>query len=463
MSYNFKTYGVEQLYWMPPSILDWVDEEGLARFVYDTIKVLDEAGKLKGLYEGYAENGVGGEAYHPIMLLSVLLYAYCVGITSSRKIATALEGDVNFRFLSGNQQPDFRTVSDFRNRHIGVFEEVFVALLRLCKEVGLVKVGRVSLDGTKIEANAALDQNRTKEGIEKEVKKILEEAEKVDKEEDEQYGKENRGDELPKDLQSSSLRLEKLKNAHRILSEREAEQKQKQVEKIEVREQEEKTTGKKKRGRKPKTPEAAVDKEKKVNLTDSDSRIQKTAKGYIQGYNAQIGVDTQSQVIVGQDVTEEENDLHQLKPMTEKIEKQAGEKPQELLADAGYSSDENLEMGAEKEIELFIPDKKDWKRRREDKEKGVPKGRIPKNLSKKERMARKLRTKRGRKIYKERGKTVEPVFGQIKNQDGQKFRRFRLRSKRKVKGEWSLVCTGHNMLKLFRSGLLKIKQETTAA
>lgn len=463
MSYNFKAHGVEQMYCMPPSILDWVDEEGLGRFVYDTVTVLEEEGKLKGLYAGYAENGVGGEAYHPMMLLCVLLYAYCVGITSSRKIAAALEGDVNLRFLSGNQQPDFRTISDFRKRHVEVFEDLFVALLSLCKEVGLVKVGRVSLDGTKIEADAALDQNRTKEGIEKEVKKILEEAEKADKEEDERYGKEKRGDELPEDLRKSSQRLGKLKQAHRVLSEREAEQKQKQAEKIEAREEEEKATGKKKRGRKPKTPEAAVDREKKVNLTDSDSRIQKTRKGYIQGYNAQIAVDTQSQVIVGQDVTEEENDYHQLKSMIDKVEEQAGEKPEELLADAGYSSDENLELEAETGIEFFIPDKKDWKRRQEEKEKGEPRGRIPKNLSKKERMARKLRTKRGREIYKKRGKTVEPVFGQIKNQGGQNFRRFRLRSKRKVKGEWSLVCSGHNVLKLFRSGLLRLKLKSRVA
>lgn len=455
MSYNFKPHGVEQVYLLPPSILDWVRREGLARFIYDTMTMLEEKGKLKDFYKEYAENGVGGAAYHPVMILCVLLYGYCIGITSSRKLAEALEGDVNFRFLSGNQQPDFRTLSDFRKKHIERFEQLFVHVLQLCIEVGLAKVGRVALDGTKIEANASLKQNRTKEGLEKEVKKILEEAEKVDREEDEKFGKEKRGDELPEELQNPSERLERLKRAQRILEEREAAQKQKQQEKIEAREQEEKETGKKKRGRKPKPPEEAVDKEKKANMTDPDSRIQKTRSGrYIQGYNAQAGVDTESQVIVGQSVTEEENDLHQLEPMVDTIAAQAGKKPDELLADAGYSTEPNLELETE-EMEFFIPGNKDWKRRREEKEKGSPRGRFPKNMSKKQRMARKLRTKRGKEIYKHRGKSVEPVFGQIKEPDIQGFNRFRLRGKPKVKGEWSLVCTGHNIMKLFRSGMMK--------
>jgi transposase len=214
MSYNFRAYGVEQIYLLPPSILDWVAEEGIARFIYETVTLLDDQGKLKEFYSGYAENGVGGKGYHPVMLLSVLLYGYCLGVNSSRQLARALESDVNFRFLSGNQQPDFRTLSDFRKRFFESFESLFIKILELCMEVGLAKVGRVSLDGTKIKANAALKQNRTREGLEKEVQKILEEAERLDEEEDRQFGKDKRGDELPEGLRTSADPLARIIHLH---------------------------------------------------------------------------------------------------------------------------------------------------------------------------------------------------------------------------------------------------------
>lgn len=473
MSYNFRAYGVEQVYLLPPSILDWVAEEGLARFIYDTVTLLDEQGKLKEFYRGYAENGVGGKGYHPVMLLSVLLYGYCLGVNSSRQLSKAVESDVNFRFLSGNQQPDFRTLNDFRKRFLSGFQALFVRILELCLEVGLAKVGRVALDGTKIKANAALKQNRTREGLEKEVQKILQEAERLDREEDRQFGKDKRGDELPEGLRKSAERLARLKEAQKRLEEEAAEEKHTQQEKIEARAKEERETGKKKRGRKPKTPEEAVNRERKANMTDPDSRILKTRTGYIQGYNAQAAVDTDSQIIVGQLVTEEENDIRQLEPVLSAIEAQSGQKPDEVLADAGYSSEENLALETE-ETEFFIPNEKDWKGRKEEKEaKRNPQESIPENsapeivsetrpqddplekMSRKKLMAEKLKTARGKDAYKHRGKTIEPVFGQIKETDSQGFSKFRLRGKNKVQGEWAFACTVHNLLKLFRSGKMK--------
>jgi hypothetical protein len=366
-----------------------------------------------------------------------------------------LENDVNFRFLSGNQQPDFRTLSDFRKKFISLFENLFVHVLELCIEAGLTRVGRVALDGTKIEANAALKQNRTREGLEKEIQTILGNVAKTDREEDQEFGPEKRGDELPENLRDPSERLVRLRKAQKLLEVREEAQRKKQQEKIDTREAEEKKTGKKPRGRKPKPPEEAVDKEKKANVTDSDSRIQKKRNGaYIQGYNAQAAVDTESQIIAGQFVTQAENDLRQLKPMLEIIQAQSGKTPEEVLADAGYSTEENLALESV-ETEFFIPDQKGWKRRKELKDQGAPKARIPKHITQKDRMARKLRTKRGQEAYKHRGKSIEPVFGQIKERDIQGFNRFRLRGIQKVLGEWSLVCTGHNLRKLFRSNRMK--------
>jgi transposase len=477
MSYNFIPYGVEQIYLLPPSILDWVSEEGLARFIYDTVTLLDEQGKVKEFYSGYAENGIGGKGYHPVMLLSVLLYGYCLGINSSRQLARALESDVNFRFLSGNQQPDFRTLSDFRKRFSESFQTLFIKILELCREVGLVKVGRVALDGTKIKANAAMKQNRTREGLEKEVKKILEEAERVDQEEDRQFGKDKRGDELPEGLRTSAERLARIREAQKRLEERAVEEERAQREKIETRAKEEAETGKKKRGRKPKTAKEAVNEERKANMTDPDSRILKTRTGLIQGYNAQAAVDTESQIIVGQLVTEEENDIRQLGPVLKAIEAQSGQKPDEVLADAGYSSEENLALETE-ETEFFIPNQKDWKRRKKEKEAGnnsqgsiseafvlevseidsqnLPsQEQIPEKTSRKKRMAEKLKTERGKEAYRHRGKSIEPVFGQIKETDSQGFSKFRLRGKKKVQGEWALACSVHNLLKLFRSGKMK--------
>ncbi len=446
MGRNFLPYEKDQQYLLPPSIAEWVPEKSLARFVSEIVEHLDAKGRLKSFYEGYREDGWGRAAYHPQMMVKVLVYSYCVGVTSSRRIARAVEEDVSLRYLSANQQPDFRTVSDFRKDHLKALQGLFVDVLRLCQETGLAKMGRVALDGRKVAGNTALEANRKKEAIEAEVGRILKEAGEVDEREDELYGKDLRGDELPEGLGTKKDRVRRLLEAEKRLEEAEEAARAEQAEKVEKRREEEEKTGRKKRGRKPREPGEVVNREAKANVTDPDSRILKTRKGWTQGYNGQAAADCDTQVIVAQDVTQQENDVKQLKPMLERCEEQAGSKPRETVADAGYWSEDNA---AEEGTELFIATTKDWKQRKALREKGPPQGRIPKDATARDRMERKLLTKRGRAAYRQRGSTIEAVFGQMVTRG---LRGFLMRGTGKVRTEWSLWCTTHNILKLWRSG-----------
>ena len=448
MAYNFLPYNQDQLYLLPLSIREWVADGSLVPFVSEVVDRLDGEQKLAAFYAGYREDGWGRAGYHPRMLVKVLLYGYCCGVTSSRRIAHALQDQVSFRYLSANQQPDFRTVSEFRRVHLAALEGLFVEVLRLCQAAGLAKMGRVALDGRKVAANAALDQNRTRDSIEKEVRRILAEAERVDAEEDQKFGPDRRGDELPEGFRTPAERLKRLKEAQARLEEEERQARQAQEAKIETRQQEEQAAGKKKRGRKPKPAEEAVDKEAKANITDPESRILKTRRGWVQGYNGQAMADCESQVIVAQDLTQAENDVNQLQPLLEASERQAGGHPDELLADAGYWSEDNAKLDGG-QTELFIATTKQWKQRKAQRERGAPRGRIPSNATRKERMERKLLTLRGRAAYRQRGSTIEAVFGQMAMRG---LNRFLLRSVEKVKAEWSLWCTTHNLLKLWRAG-----------
>lgn len=451
MGRNFLPYEPNQTYLLPPSIDDWVPEKSLARFVSEVVDDLDRRGRLKGFYSGYREDGWGRAAYHPRMMVKVLVYSYCVGTTSSRRISRALEEDVSLRYLSANQQPDFRTVSDFRKDHLEALEGLFVEVLRLCEKAGLAKMGRVALDGRRVAGNAALEANRKREALEAEVKKILKEAGDTDEREDRQYGKDRRGDELPEGLGTKKDRLSRLREAAKRLEEEEKAARAEQAEKVKERRQEEKKTGKKKRGRKPKDPGEVANREAKANVTDPDSRILKTRKGWVQGYNGQAAADCESQVIVAEAVTQEENDVKQLKPMLERCGKQAGRRPRETVADAGYWSEKNA--GA-KATELFIATTKDWKQRKALREKGPPRGRIPEDATVRDRMERKLLTRRGRAAYRQRGPTIEAVFGQMTMRG---LTRFVMRGIEKVRTEWSMWCMTHNILKLWRSGYV-VKQ-----
>jgi len=451
MAYNLLPLDREQGYLMPPSLREWIPEGDLVWFILDSAEQMD----LGEFYAAYRNDGWGAAAYDPAMMVGVLLYAYCQGIRSSRKIAQALERDVGFRVVAANQQPDFRTICRFRSEHEKALERLFVQVLRLCREAGLVKLGVVALDGAKITANAALEANRNYKSIEEEVRRMLAEAKQVDTEEDVLFGPERRGDELPEGLGRRAERLKRLQEAKTRL-EKEAEAAARSArERLEQREVEEAASGKKKRGRKPKVAEPVPVEEAKANITDPDSRIMKGRQGYVQGYNAQAIV-SRDQIIIAVGVTQEANDVRQLKPMLEAMERTleaAGieERPRAGLADAGYWSEANVaSCTCQGGPELLIATTKDWKQRKALRERGCPRGRIPRDLSLRERMERKLLTRRGRGMYRLRGITVEPVFGQVK--EGQGCRRFMRRGLGAAQCEWSLMGTTHNLLKLWRSG-----------
>lgn len=436
MSYHFLPYSQDQLLLLPPSLQEWVHEDSLARFVSDVVDELDRSGRLGLFYQSYRADGWGAAAYHPVMLVKVLLYGYSVGLTSSRKLAQALELDVAFRYLAANQQPDHRTLAGFRTGHRQALEQLFVEILELCRSAGLVKLGRVALDGRRVAGNAALDQNRTRAKLQEQVEKLLEEAAQVDAEEDRQYGQEQRGDELPAALRDPTERLRRLQKALQELEQKEKALQQEQAEVWAQREEQERRTGKKKRGPKPKKPEQIqLDAEARANTTDPESRILKTRRGWVQGYNAQAMAECDSQVIVAQQITQETNDLQQLGPMLEGCQRQAGGVPEELLADAGYWSEATGEKDGQGGTELFVATVAHF-----------GEGKHPQR----DRMEEKLKSERGKSIYAQRQSTIEPVFGQMQMRG---LQRFVLRGKAKVQLEWSLWCTTHNLLKLWRAVL----------
>ncbi len=298
MAYNLLLCDREQSFLMPPSLREWLAEGDLAWFILDAVDQMD----LGEFYAAYRSDGWGAAAYDPAMMVGVLLYAYCQGVRSSRRISRALERDVGFRVVAANQQPDFRTICRFRADREEALEHLFVQVLRLCREAGLVKLGVVALDGAKVAANAALDANRSYQAIEEEVRRMLEEAKKVDAEEDVLFGPERRGDELPEGLGWRVERLKRLQEAKARL-EGEAEEAAKAVqEHLSQRQAEEVASGKKKRGRKPTVVEPTPTEDAKANTTDPDSRIMKARQGYVQGYNVQAIV-SRDQVIVAVGVT----------------------------------------------------------------------------------------------------------------------------------------------------------------
>jgi transposase len=462
MAYNLIECNREQMYLMPVSLQDWLPEGHLAWFILDAVESID----LSKFYLKYRSDGWGRAAYDPQMIVSLLLYAYCLGVRSSRQLERGCEVDVAFRVISGNLKPDYSTICRFRSENERELGVLFIDVLRLCAEAGLVKAGVVALDGTKVKANASLSANRTQEHIEQEVEKMLAEAREKDEEEDRLFGRDSRGDEIPEELKDRRSRLERLKECQGRLVREKEEKAQRQAEKMEKREAEEEAMGHKKRGRKLKEVAKVVAGEgkAKANVTEPDSRIMKTRTGYIQGYNAQAVVD-RGQIILAADVTQEANDVHQLHPMTEEVQqglKAAGvEYEIEIeLADAGYWSEGNLAELSPTDPEFLIATAKDWKQRNAMREQGAPRGRIPAHLLPRERMERKLLTRRGKSLYKLRSQMIEPVFGQIKVRGCGTFMRRGLEA---VQSEWRLICATHNLLKLFRSGGLKFAQIKTIA
>ena len=412
---------------------EWLPEGHLAYFISDVVDQLD----LWEITVGYAGERRGGPPYHPRMMVKVLLYAYCVGVPSSRRIASRLHEDIAFRVLAANNTPDFRTISDFRKDHREALSGLFLQVLVFCQREGLVKLGHVALDGTKVRANAskhkAMSYKRMQEKeapLQGEVDELLRRAQEVEEEEDRRYGRDKRGDELPEELAFREGRLEKIREAMAALEVEAAAQAEQAAEE-------------------GKAHSAVPEDKAQRNFTDPESRIMPGPGGrnFLQAYNCQAVVDHEHQVIVAARATNQASDKQQAVVMIQEAIANVGAVPREVSADAGYYSAPAVADLQDLGVEPYIAPEKP---RHGHRPPPAPRGRIPKHLSPRDRMRRKLQTKRGRQRYALRMATVEPVFGQIKQ--GRGFRQFLLRGLEKVQGEWSLICTTHNLLKLFKFG-----------
>lgn len=393
---------------------------------------------LEPILSVYEAEERGYPPYHPVMMTKVLVYGYCIGVASSRKIERRLVEDVAFRMLAANNTPDFRTIADFRKRHLKALRGLFVEVLMVCQAAGLVKLGHVALDGTKIKANGskhkAMSYGRMVEQekrLQAEVDRLLQDAQEIDAQEDKRYGPQRRGDELPEELVRRESRLRKIREAKAAL-ERKAQEDAQPPSKDN-----------------PQGPGAVPADKAQRNFTDPDSRIMPSSadKGsFLQGYNCQAAVEEEHQIIIAAQVVQQPNDRGQAIGLLEQVIGHIGALPEKASMDAGYFSGDTVEEIEALGCEPFIPPNKV---KHGDAPASAPRGRIPNDLSLTDRMRRKLRTKRGRTIYARRKTIVEPVFGQIKQARG--FRQFLLRGLEKVRGEWSLICMGHNLLKLWRA------------
>jgi transposase len=427
MAKTYKSYLPDQDLLLPPSLRDWLPENHLAYCVSDVVDQLD----LSAIEAVYEEEDRGQPPYHPRMMTKILLYGYCVGVFSSRRIQKRLVEDVAFRVLAAGNQPDFRTIADFRKLHLQALEELFQQVLRLVLEVGALKLGRVALDGSKVKANAskhkAMSYGRmeeTEKRLREEVQELMKQAEAADEEEDKRYGREYQGEELPEELQRRETRIARIQEAKKALEERAREKA--------------KSEGKDSKEVKPE-PKA------QYNFTDPESRIMKGSDGFVQGYNTQVAVEPLFQLVVGQTVTPATNDKQQMVPLIEVVQEQSGQKPKEVLTDNGYCSEENLKYLAKRRMEGFVATEK---QKHNERSEPCKRGPLPEDASRVERMKRKLKTKAGAAIYARRKCIVEPVFGQIKQ--GRGFRQFLLRGLKKVRGEWALICMTHNLLKFHK-------------
>jgi transposase len=463
----FRSDDLNQALLLPPSLHDGLPEKHLARFLVDVVDALD----LRAIHASYDEkDGRGQAAYAPAMMVRVLLYGYCTGTYSSRKMQAKTYEDVAFRYLAADEHPDHSTLAEFRQRHLEALAALFTQGLQLCQKAGLVKLGHVAIDGTKIQGNAskhkAMSYERmgeTEKKLKAEVEALLQFAEAVDAVEDDQYGKGKSGDELPAELARRESRRAQIRAAK---AELESEARQKAEEKkaaaearIAERREQEARTGKKAGGRDPQAPDpeqAAPDAKAQRSFTDPESRIMPSGsqKGsFLQGYNAQAAVDGKAQVIVAAEVTQQTTDNHQLLPMLEQVEQNVGARPEAVSADSGYWNPEQVEKILVQGIDLHVAT---GKQKHGETSKSVSEDPIYSGpeLTLRERMKRKLKTEVGRNLYRMRKAIVEPVFGQIKEWRG--FRRFLLRGVRKVRAEWKLICLTHNLLKLFRSGRVEM-------
>lgn len=487
---RYRPWSPKQSFLLPPSPMEWLPEGHLAYFLLDVVEQLD-LGEIERAIQ--AKDPRGNRPYSPAMMTALLIYAYCTGVFSSRKIERAIHEDIAFRVLAGGEQPHFTTLNDFRKNHQEAFAGLFRQVLDLCRGAGLVKLGQVAVDGTKIQGNAsrhkAMSYERMKQRQERlagEVKRLLERAKQVDQEEDAHYGEGGREEDLPEELRRREKRLEKILKARAELEEearqaratrlREQEDRARKKARSAVTEKERKRAERRADTRKKAAEE--LDPESKAsfvtpedlpkhrprtlrdgtpnskaqrNFTDPDSRIMESGGAFLQGYNCQLAVDEKAQIILAQAVTNQPSDAGNLAPILEQVRANCGgQAPEVATADAGYWSPEAAadclrKAGTETLISL--------RRQRHGEAPPVCATDPPADDAQaREKMAWKLGTEEGRAAYARRKAIVEPVNGQIKEARG--FRRFLLRSLDQVRNEWSLVCLGHNLLKLHRLGAL---------
>jgi transposase len=442
MSKTFRPWDVEQRWLLPPSVHELVPPSHVAHFVRETVR---ENLDLRAIFAAYTEER-GYPPYHPAMMVALLLYAYSRGVYSSRKIAQACEERVDFMAVTAMNRPDFRTIATFRRRHLKALGDLFVQVLKLCRAAGLVKLGHVALDGTKVQANAsvhkAMSYGRMREAEKRlaaEVAAWFARAEATDAAEDREHGADERGDELPEWVADKMQRLERIRAAKAAL---EAEARQPPP--AEDDEGPGPSSGMRKSGKPEHAADGGPPDRAQRNFTDPDSRLQPVRGGVIAGYNAQIAVDAAHQIIVAQRVQTSPSDRRGLKPMLAAIRKVLRKNPKEVSADAGFCDEQNLAHLARRRTNAYLAPGR--AKHSEPHAAGVRQWSPGSRMAA---MARKLKRAGRRSRYRLRKQLPEPVFGQIKHVRG--FRQFLLRGLQQVREEWAIICTAHNLLKLARA------------
>lgn len=440
MSKTFRAYDMNQQLLLPPDLRQWLRDDHLALYVSDVVETLELSAFINSYEEGDSR---GRPPYHPALMVKLLVYGYCTGRMSSRKLEQATYDDVAFRVLCCDQHPDHDSIAAFRKRHLAALGQLFVQVLQLCQRAGLVKLGHVAIDSTKIKANAAKSESLrydslevTAQALETEVVRLLTEAQRIDDAEDTLYGVGRRGDELPDELRQRETRLAKIRQLKAEM-EREAQQAAEQEQQQKANR--EPKNYRRRRWSKNEQGEVVPKDKTRRNLTDPESRLMMdlNTNSYQQAYSTQIAVDAQAQIIVGTRVTNAPNDQEQLIPTVCEVKKHLGQLPATVSADAGYFSSAVITAEVLRDIDLYVAPNEPAPRA------------IPEARGVRTQMWQKLMSPAGRELYNRRATIVEPVFAYIKHV--RQFRQFLLRGLAAVQGEWLLICLTHNLMKLFRA------------
>ena len=462
MSRRFRSCDLDQPYLLPPSLQDWLPPHHLARFIAEVVNELDLS-RFYAVYE--RKNGRGHLGYHPLLLVR-LLYGYAKGITSSRRMEVATHEDIAFRYLAANQHPDHDTIASFRQRHLEELASLFLDVLRLCQKAGLVKLGNVALDGTKMKANASPNrslsfarlQNREAYWQQK-VQELLAEAQRIDQEEDQRYGKGKSEETLPAELADAQTRLTRIRQAKQALwdeaqqqraaAEAEAQALQNAKPQRDASPEQQALYKQKKERVKKRLQRARANAQqpgRQYNFVDPESRVMRDNqhKNFVQGYNAQAAVDSQCQVVVAAELTQQVTDRSQLLPLVSSLCANTGTSPEVVTADAGYWDSVDLQDPVLATIDVLVAPDSTYGKTKQKQAGNAPRHPMA------EKMRERLASAEGKALYGMRKMVVEPVFGQIKQARG--LRQFSFRGLSKVAAEWKLICATHTLLKLFRQG-----------